>query len=50
VLYSHIPASEIETAKFEKLKVKFSWIYSNYDGIEKYVQNQYVAFKDRNPR
>ena len=47
-VYSDISTSNTDFAKFEKLKDKFSWFYSNYDMIEKDIRNQYVAVKDRN--
>ena len=46
-MYSDISTSNTDFAKFEKLKDKFSWFYSNYDMLEKDIRNQYVAVKDR---
>ena len=44
---SDISTSNTDFAKFEKLKDNFSWFYSNYDRIERYIHNQYIAVKDR---
>ena len=46
-MYSDISTSDTDIAKFEKLKDNFSWFYSNYDGIERDIHNQYIAVKDR---
>ena len=46
-MYSDISTSDTDIAKFEKLKDNFSWFYSNYDRIERDIQNQYIAVKDR---
>ena len=43
----NISESDRDFAKYEKLKDNFDWFYSNYEGLKRNYNDQYVAIKDR---
>ena len=43
----NISESDIDIAKYEKLKDNFDWFYSKYEELKRDFSNQYVAVKEK---